>query len=275
MFIVDTLSDEELLALLRTDPGAGWRVFIDRCTPLLLALIARADIRDRDEAMEVYVLVCERLSERQCARLTGRDPAKGTLQGWLAVLVRNVVVDWVRSRAGRRRLFGVVQALAPFDQRVFELYYWDDRLPTEIASMLSVGAAAPVGVTAVFEALSRIESVLTERHRADLLSLAARSRPTVSLDDPDAGPALALVDTADDPETRLAHAQAQAHLDAALAALPAEDAAIVRLRFLQGLSLRDTASALHLKAVTADRLSGIVARLEVALGERRVPVENV
>ena len=114
---VAELRDQELDALLAADSERAWRVFVDRYTPTLLALIERAGIVDRDEAMDLYVLVCERLSEDDCGRLRRRDASRGSLEGWLAVVVRNVAVDWVRSRAGRRRLFGAVKRLTLFDQR--------------------------------------------------------------------------------------------------------------------------------------------------------------
>lgn len=264
-------SEAELDALLAADPGKGWRQFIDTYTPTLLALIERADIRDRDEAMEIYVLVCERLSGNQCERLRHRDSGKGSLHGWLAVVVRNVIVDWVRSRAGRRRLFGVVKALPPLDQRVFELYYWDDRLPTDIAVILSQ-QGQEVSVTAVFDALSRIEEVLTARHRADLLAMAVRSKSPASLNADEAGQTVDAIDPGEDPETRLARVETEQRLEAGLAALPAEDAAIIRLRFMQGLSVRDTARALHLGTLTSQRLSGILARLESAIALRQPAV---
>ena len=46
-------TDPEFRTLLAADPPQAWRVFIDRHTPTLLALIERAGIVNRDEAMEV------------------------------------------------------------------------------------------------------------------------------------------------------------------------------------------------------------------------------
>jgi DNA-directed RNA polymerase specialized sigma24 family protein len=263
---VEEPSPTNLRDLLVADPPAGWRLFIDRYTPALLGLIERAGIVDRDEAMEIYVLVCQRLSENQCQRLRRRDPDKGSMHGWLAVVVRHVTVDWVRSRAGRRRLFGAIKQLSAIDQRVFELYYWEDRRPTEIAGMIAP-TGADADMATVFESLDRIERALTERHRAELLSLAARSRPMTSLDAADGETSIDVTDAAPGPEEVLAAGEDHRHLAAAIATLPAEDAAIVRLRFLQGLSLRDTARALHLDRVSLSdaRVSAIVARLRSAL----------
>src|SRR5262245_2891698 len=121
------LSDLALRELLIEDPPRGWRAFIDQFTPVMLAAIEQSGLRSRDEVMEVYVEACEHLAADDCARLRRHDPAKGPLRAWLVRVVRNVLIDWVRSRRGRKRLFGSIQALDPLAQRVFELYYWRRR----------------------------------------------------------------------------------------------------------------------------------------------------
>src|SRR5678816_1414935 len=115
--------DRALHALLERDPREGWRVFVERFTPALLAVVGQAGLRSRDEVMDVYVRTCERLAEDSCARLRRHDPAKGALGAWLATIVRHVLIDWMRSRKGRRRVFKSIQRLGRADQRVFELYY--------------------------------------------------------------------------------------------------------------------------------------------------------
>lgn len=265
------LSDQALRTLLATDTAEGWRAFIDSFTPLLLTLIQRAGINNRDEVMDIYVRVCETLADNDCARLRKHDPAKGALGAWLAVVVRHAVVDWVRSRAGRRRLFGVIRRLSRSDQRVFELYYWDDRTPAEIVEILRMTDGEGATLLDVLAALDRIESVLTERHRADLLSMAARGRAMLSLEhEMETG-----ADVADEqpgPDRQAAAREATAQFERALAALPPEDAAIVRLKYVQGLSHRDIGRALHLERLTDDRVGDIVTRLRRLLAAPLGPV---
>jgi DNA-directed RNA polymerase specialized sigma24 family protein len=184
---VEELSDEALRALLIEDPERGWRAFVDQHTPTLLGLIARAGIEDRDDRADIYLRVCERLAEDDCARLRRRDPGRGALAAWLTTVVRNTVVDWVRTRAGRRRLFRGIRRLGSFDQRVFELYYWEHRRPVEIVEVLRMREATPVALSEVLAALSRIQQTMSDRHRGELLALVARSRPAVSFDDAELG----------------------------------------------------------------------------------------
>jgi DNA-directed RNA polymerase specialized sigma24 family protein len=257
-------SGEALQALLDADPAGGWRVFIDEYTPVLLALIERAGLRDRDEAMDVYVRVCERLSEHGCARLRRRDVSRGALESWLAVLVRNVVVDWVRSRAGRRRLFGAVRRLDPFDQRVFELYYWQDRTPSEIAGVL--GDAGAAGLIRVLDALERIGSVLSERHRSELISMTLRARSMASLES-SMEEGMDVRDDRPDPELAVRGRETAALLASALAHLPSEDAAILRLKYVQGLTHRQIERALRLGRLTDERVAALTRTLRARLAE--------
>jgi DNA-directed RNA polymerase specialized sigma24 family protein len=266
---VPELSDETLRALLIEDPGRGWRAFVDQYTSTLLALIVRAGVADRDDAADVYVRVCERLAENDCARLRKHDPSRGALAAWLTVVVRRVVVDWLRSRAGRRRLFRSIRRLDPFDQRVFELYYWQGRRPAEIAELTQAPGREAVTVSAVLAALERIQEAMTDRHRSELLALMARARPPVSLDEPEAGARLAS-GAASDPEHALGVRELDVLFASALADLPAEDAAIVRLTFVQGWSREQVRRGLHLDRLSSERIASILERLKQLLAQRRL-----
>src|SRR5438046_2392201 len=128
-------TDREISDRLALDPQEGWRLFMETCTPELLAIIEHAGVRRQDEAMDVYLRVCEHLAGDSCARLRKHDPEKGTLGSWLTVVVRRVIVDWVRSRKGRRRLFASIKALQELDREIFDLYYWRGHSPAEIAGV--------------------------------------------------------------------------------------------------------------------------------------------
>jgi DNA-directed RNA polymerase specialized sigma24 family protein len=258
-----------LRTLLIEDPERGWRAFVDQYTPTILALIARAGVADRDDAADVYVRVCERVGERDCARLRRHDPAKGALAAWLTVLVRHVVVDWVRSRAGRRRLFRAVARMDAFDRRVFELFYWERRRATEIAELLQVERRRPADLPEVLDALERIDVAVSDSHRRQLLALVARTKPAASLDTDDL-PAEVVQESRADPERAATARELDRLFAAALAALPAEDSAILRLTFVQGMSREDVRRALHLPHLTRDRLSAILARLRSVMAGMRL-----
>jgi DNA-directed RNA polymerase specialized sigma24 family protein len=259
------VSDEQIAELLASDPERGWKAFIESHTPTLVALIERAGVVDRDEAMEVYTRVCTRLSDNGFAALRGRDPAAGSLGGWLAVVVRRAAVDYVRSQIGRRRLFGAVRDLDRACQRVFELYYWDRRPLAEVTEVLRSESGNDVTLDRVLEYLETVDRVLTDRHRAELLSLVARARPlplaAAGGEDPTSEPA----DETPDPETALQIRETDRRLHAALAALPAEDAAIVSLKYGEGLTRPQIQRVLRLQELTEHRVRTIVATLRALL----------
>lgn len=263
-------TDAGLQALLARDPAQGWRVFVEQFTPVLLAIIGQAGLRSRDEAMDVYVLTCGKLAENGCARLRKHDPAKGSLRSWLATAVRNVLVDWMRSRKGRRRLFKSVEALPALDRRVFELYYWRQHAAVEIAEMIRDAEGRPVGLPAVLDALERVEEALTERQRGELLAFLARTQQPVSLEAEDGQPTFDLADLSTDPERALRLQQAESALTTALAQLPPEDALIVSLRYRDGLSHAQVQRALHLPQLSRQRVQAILATLRARIEERGV-----
>lgn len=267
------LSDEALRALMRTDAAAGWRAFIDQYTPLIVGSIHRAGLTDRDEVMDVYVSICEQLSARAFERLKSQDASRGSTGGWLAVVTRHAVVDWIRSRKGRRRLFQAVRDLSALDRRVFELYYWNERTPAEIAELLAGETGGRSDLAAIFDALERVQNALTDRHRAELLALAARSTTPIALDDTNVVERAA--DPRMDPETSMRITQVNARFEAALKQLPPEDAAIVRLKYVEGLTNSRIEQAIGVTGLTARRLQDILARLRLTIVDLGVDAGDV
>lgn len=263
------LTDRQIRERLIEEPREGWRLFIEQFTPTLLGIIERAGVRREDEAMEIYVRVCEHLAADDCARLRRHDPAKGRLAAWLTIVARNAIVDWVRSRKGRRRLFQSIRALGAGDGRIFELYYWGGHRPSEIAELVSIGDSR-VTISDVFAALERIERALTVRQRAELAAMASRRAEPAPLEDGEGRLAADPAHERDDPERLVRTRQTSDALAAAIADLPAEEALIVSMRFLDGLSTTQVERALHVAPITADRMAGILLRLRQRLEHRGI-----
>ena len=257
------LSDGDLRSLLIADRDRGWRAFIDQYTPRMLALIERGGIRDQDEAMEVYTLVCERLAEDDCARIRKFDPSKGAIGAWLSVLVRNTMIDWVRARAGRRRLFKSVQALPPLEQKVFELFYWDNKMQAEIVGALEGQFGSP-SLADVFDAFERVQAALTERQRAELVAMTARATAPASLDAPtdDEQQVIDAPDLQADVESHARVHEIDALMERALAALPPQDAVVIRLKFVEGLTLKQIRAAVGVPSLAEQDVAAILERLK-------------
>jgi DNA-directed RNA polymerase specialized sigma24 family protein len=264
------LSDEALHALLTEDPERGWHAFVDRYTPALMTLLERAGVVDRDERLEVYVRICEKLADGACARLRQHDPAKGSLVAWLAVVVRHAVVDWVRSRAGRPRLFGSIETLDDFARRVFELYYWERHSVAEIVELAGQSEGRVVSMMEVFDALARIEQAMSDRQRSHLLAATIRHTAPVPLEMDLSGSAREPADARPNPEAAFHATEIDRALTAALASLPDEDGAIVRMMFVHGWPIDEVQRALHLHTLSRERVRGILQGLRATLEGRGI-----
>ncbi len=91
--------------LLSSDPptDAAWSAFALEYTALLLH-VARSTARGRDDAMDAYAYLLERLSEDGCRRLRAYalDP-RSKFTTWLVVVARRICIDYHRIRYGRIR----------------------------------------------------------------------------------------------------------------------------------------------------------------------------
>ena len=262
------LTDRELRERLISNPDAGWRSFVDQYSARLLQLIDQCGVRDRDDQMDLYVHICERLAADDCARLRKHDPGKGALAAWLGPVVRNLLVDWVRSQKGRKRLFATIRALPDIDQRVFEHYYWRRQTPAEMADFITDASGRGIGLSAVFASLERVERALTDRQRVDLMAMTARSAAALSLEDEEGEPIVPVATDEPGPEAALAGAQQREWLAAAMRQLPAEDRVILSMRFFDGLTLPEIKRALHLPALSIERVTAIIDALRRILEAR-------
>jgi len=97
---------EPWLASLREgDPQTAWNLFERRYRPLILATIRRL-VQDHDDVMEVFATVCAALVADDFARLrrySDRSPTAAAVSTWLVIVVRNLVIDWIRKARGRNR----------------------------------------------------------------------------------------------------------------------------------------------------------------------------
>jgi RNA polymerase sigma factor (sigma-70 family) len=91
--------------LFRENPPSdeAWSDFAREYTALLMH-VARSTSRGRDEAMDAYAYLLERLSEDGCRRLRAyhSDP-RSKFTTWLVVVARRIVVDHHRAKFGRVR----------------------------------------------------------------------------------------------------------------------------------------------------------------------------
>ncbi|HVS09374.1 MAG TPA: sigma-70 family RNA polymerase sigma factor [Planctomycetota bacterium] len=237
--------DRELLDLLERlegdDRARAWSVLLERMAPLVLQVVGR-QTRGEEECADCFVYACEQLARDDCRRLRRyRRAENASFDTWLRVVVRRLCVDWLRQRLGSRRPFRELAELSAFDLEVYRLVY-EQGLGRDDAAAILEPSYPRAGAGAVERALERIERRLGARHHWLLSAWSLRaSRPApLSMTDPQ----IAHADP--DPEMVAVRAELGRRLQRALAALPAADRLLLRLRYERGMALREIAELLDL-----------------------------
>lgn len=264
------ISDDRLLQLFRRRPRRAWEIFLDRYAEKMLRQLQALGF-DRDEAMDRFVFICERLAHDGFARLrkVRATGSRGELVPWLRQVVKNAAIDWGWSQAGRRRLFRSVEGLGELEQRVFQLHFWVGLEPAAITERLRAEGRSRIDVGQVFDALEAVLGHLDAGQKWRLLSQLSRRRPAspVGVTGPEAG-SFEPVAREPDPETELLRAEQARLLARALSDLPARDRLIFRLRYDDALTLTDIAAVVSLGLTTVkDSLRKSRASLRAAVEE--------
>ncbi len=264
-------SDElqRLILRVRQQDEAAWGEFVDRFAPLLLQA-ARSVERDRDAAADAFVFMCERLRERQCARLASYDSTRpGSFDTWLRAVALNLARDARRRRVGRFREWASTARLPPLEQRVFRLRY---ELGFSFDQTLASLVPEFPGLTESHfaEADARVTRTVTSQQRWSLITRRPQFHSLSDPGDSEHQPSLDPATDEPDPEGVALLRESQDRLASALATLDVEDRLLIRLHFERGATLAALATMFGLSNPQAmhRRLRGVLERLRRILGER-------
>lgn len=242
-------SDSELLVLFQTNPAKAWRLFIDRYADSMFSLIRSLGF-DYDQAMDRFTFVCEKLCEKDFRRMKAIKYAgsHGDLTPWVRQVVKRLCINWAWSQDGRKRLLKPIANLGPFEQRVFELYFWQGLTPSRIDERLRQEHFSDLETTSVFDALEQILSQISEKKLWRLVSNLARSRGSISLEEADEESGIVPDVAADgpDPETELIQREQDQILQRALQHLSAQAVLMLQFRYEHALSLSEIAEMMRL-----------------------------
>ncbi len=131
-------------ALRERGPDLAWDVLLAHYRRVIFAAI-RHYAEDYDDVMDVFARVCEALRADDLRRLRAwaeQRNHRARFSTWLVVVVRNITVDWLRHRDGRRRLSSVAEALPPLRRSIFEHVFLDQHSHLETYELLR-GREAP------------------------------------------------------------------------------------------------------------------------------------
>lgn len=246
-----SLSDSELLPLFQQQTELAWRIFLDRYADYIFSLLRSLGF-DYDQAMDRFVYVCEKLSEKNCHRLKSVRYAGsyGELKPWLRQVVNRLCINWAWSEDGRKRLLKPIQKMGKREQRIFELFFWQGLSPVAIEERLQLEHFENVTLAAVFEALEQIHQKLSEKKLWRLISNLVRTQRTIALEDIDGEICAGLepIDAAPNPEESLVQKEQARKVGSALAALSTQEALMLQFRYDDGASDEQIAAILKLPA---------------------------
>ena len=118
-----------LPALVGRDLESAWDDFLREYASMVLQVVQLFE-RDQDRIDDCFLFACQQLRRHRMRRLRKFDASgSASFATWLRAVVRNLCLDWRRSRFGRTRLFRSIARLPELDQEVFRCTY--DRRLTE------------------------------------------------------------------------------------------------------------------------------------------------
>ena len=220
----------------------------------LTSAIARRHALSDEDASDFASWVRDRLIANDYGvfrKFVGRS----SLSTYLTAVVGNLFRDYRNARWGRWRPTVGARRLGPVAVRLEELLFRDGHSMREAVQVLNSDFPS-VGE----KEIRRIAAALSPHYQVRELSLDALPTTTRLLATPPA-----------DPIAVDAVAEVELAVNQVIACLPAQDAAILHMRFWTGLTVADVARALRLdQKALYRRLDALQLRLRAALEERGV-----
>ncbi|MDX1480425.1 MAG: sigma-70 family RNA polymerase sigma factor [Woeseiaceae bacterium] len=262
---MSTPSDTGFLSDLATAHSeTAWQTFLRTYSSLILRVV-RHHAKDERRVMDIYLFVCEKLSESRFRRLRKfRTDGSATFSTWLTTVIRNLCVDWHRSAHGRRRPPASLSRMSKLESFVFREMYECGRSKTECLNSLPE-RFGHVTESELYSINARIHSLLTPARR---WQLANRFPTVVPLDERSESDAhLPTMDENDNPLLLALSAEQAARLEQAIAALDVDERLAIRLRFQEDLSLEQVARVVGLGSKYRVRLliNGALSKIRQSL----------
>ena len=272
--IMDELAERDILSrVARREPGS-WEEFLEAFAGVLFG-VARLFADGYDDRMDLFLLICSRLKEDDMKRIRvfrERPGAPCRFSTYLAVVAKNIGVDFIRTREGRHRPFGKVAAMDEADRLLFEYVLRQGRQVEEARGLLKGRHGITLGSAEAEERSARINATLSPNQRWKLLARLASRQSSLSIDpvreaagDPDRP--LPLRSPNGDPESALRGEEAREILFEAMQEIEPRQRLALALKFRDGMSQTEIArffavSPAEAEAIVRDALRKIRDRLE-------------
>jgi RNA polymerase sigma factor (sigma-70 family) len=253
-----------LSGLATTNRGAAWQTFLRKYSSLILHIVRRHEA-DESRVMDIYLFVCDKLSESDFRRLRKfKSDGSATFSTWLTTVTRNLCVDWHRSVHGRNRPSAITSRLSDLENFVFRELYEEGTTKAECLNSLPE-EFSHVTAHDLKAINARIHTLLTPARRWKLMN---QGPAVVPLDDVSGIDTSRLDTGADDsPRAEAISAEQTAGLERAIAGLDVDERLAIRLRFQEDLSFDQIAQALGISSKYRVRalINGALSKLRRVL----------
>jgi RNA polymerase sigma factor (sigma-70 family) len=254
--------DRDLLASLAAGGPSAWEGFLASRADVIFRVI-RLFADSYDDRMDLFLFVCARLKEGEMRRLRAfryRPEAPCRFSTYLSVVVKNIALDFIRSREGRFRPFREVEAMDATDRLLFEYHLRDGRPLTEVTEILSGRHGISLTSAEIEDRAGKVRSRLSPSQRWRLLSRLFERRREFSVDpvaesaiDPDHAIPLAGLDGS--PERPLRSQEADRMFGEVMASMSPRQRLALVLRYRDGLGPHDMAEVLCVSRGEAEKLA--------------------
>jgi len=245
-------ADAAFLRLVARDPEAAWEQFLTRYAQVLHGVI-RLFADSYDQRMDLFVFVSEKLREDRMRRVGSysfRPEKPCRFRSYLAVVVRNLALDFIRASHGRYRPFKRIAGLNGTDRLIFDYHLKERRPLADVRHLLEARHGVRLDPAELARRSARIEGALSPSQRWRLLSRVWAGRNPLPVDPVDGattatGGGLALRSTKRSPEAALDSKSARAAVRDALAEVEPRKRLALALRYKDGLKIREIARVMR------------------------------
>ena len=231
--------------------------------------VVKVFTRDADQSSDCFLFVCERLAAKSYRRLRVFEPnGRAQFSTWLRAVVRNLCLDWYRSKYGRRGLFRSIASRSTIDQELFiAAFHRADSIHQIWLDLSRKGYSLSYS-----EIESRVEQLRTSLSARQLWLVSASRVSIDTIEEGEEDRLALLADAAPNPEMLAMLRETETIVRKSLAHLHTSDRILLRLRYVEGLPLIEVARLLGLKdAQTADRrIREAIERLRKHLPEGKL-----
>lgn len=219
----------------------AWKTFLDSYSTMIMQVVRQYQ-DETNQADDCFLFVCEKLSDNGFRRLLRFDTqGKARFRTWLRLVVSNLCMDWHRKQFGRQRPYSAITKLSDFDQLV---YHYKTECGMSRPSCFRALQVNYPGLTEsqLSDSLSRVHNALTSRQRWQL-SVRRREAGFANFKDAQCNPVTVnmLAGNEPGPESVAQQRQSREALAKAMSRLSHQQRLLLRLRYQEGLSLKDVA----------------------------------